>query len=141
MHCCESDLRRSFRVRLFWREEGTAAHSDVGLYGALRDLPGRGRRLPGVGGLEPMTKIEEWHQATEDHALICCGPWVPWVRGDRAECENCAAGVSIFPAAKAKLGPRVHVICWGCFAALRRMGSEIQFGGRITNNVLPEGLR
>lgn len=81
--------------------------------------------------------IEEWHR--EDHALICCGPWLPWA-SERTECEICAAPLSIFPAAKAKLGPHVHVICWGCFGTVRRLG-EVEFGGRIVDNVLPQSLK
>ena len=86
-------------------------------------------------------KLQEWIDSSLEHNFIVGHPWKPDVTGVPVFCEMCGVEICLFPASAAKLGPLVHAICRAkCYPEMVRNVRDLQFGGHITGNVLPEAL-
>jgi hypothetical protein len=87
------------------------------------------------------TLVKEWHDDPADHAVVWAGDWDPFCRGVRTQCEGCGRAVSVWPVVLEKhaANPRLHILCRvKCMAICLKVCGPVPFGGRITENVLPQ---
>lgn len=92
--------------------------------------------------MTPEELFRIWRDDPEEHHLIFAHDWNRHSAGLPVSCEACGRLVSMYPASKAKAGPRVHLLCRReCMSIALKVSGPIKWGGRIIENVLPERLR
>jgi hypothetical protein len=88
--------------------------------------------------------IKSWVDDSANHALVWANDWTIFAHGVRTKCEACGRAVSVWPivAAKKASNPNLHIICKEkCMPLSLKIAGPLLFGGRISDNVLPKGLK
>ena|ERR1700683_2108575 len=95
--------------------------------------------------MTPEQLIKSWCDDSATHALVWADDWTSESRGLQRPCEACGRLVSVWPVVVQKKveNPRLHVICRAkCMAvSIKVSGKPLPFGGRISNNTLPDSLK